>query len=105
MQLKMKMELPVEVTKDDGWFISSCHVLDIHSQGKTENKALENIAEALELFLLSCFERGTLVEVLKESGFKPQQKAVPATKKTDRSRLLDIGIPFNFKPSRSVCHV
>ncbi|MBT7592674.1 MAG: type II toxin-antitoxin system HicB family antitoxin [Candidatus Scalindua sp.] len=110
MQLKMKLQLPVEMQEENGWYISSCHVLDIHSQGRTEPEALKNIAEALELFLFSCFERGTLIDVLKESGFKLEQKLKPqkkfkaTTKTVNKSRLLNIGIPFDYQNSRTVCH-
>lgn len=99
----MTLKVPFQVKKNDGWYISSCAILDIHSQGQTEKKAVENLNEALALFLFSCFERGTLVEVLKESGFAPQQqKPSHTTKKVDSSRLLDVNIPF--KRSATVCH-
>ncbi len=104
MQIRMTLVLPYKVKKNDSWYISSCSMLDIHSQGKTEKKAIENLNEALALFLFSCFERGTLVEVLKESGITIQQKTAHTSKKINRSRLLDVDIPFNIKRSPAVCH-
>ena len=109
MPIRMTLKVPFKVKKDDRWYISSCSMLDIHSQGQTERKAIENLNEALALFLFSCYERGTLVEVLKESGFTLQEKATRTQKKTthtakkiDRSRLLDVNIPFKLSPA--LCH-
>lgn len=61
--------LPIKITKKKKYYVSCCHVLDVWSQGETKTKATENLREALQLFLIDCFERGTLDKVLKESGF------------------------------------
>ena len=61
--------LPFKTLKRRKWILASCEILDVHSQGKTEQEALDNLKEAVQLFLMSCFERGTLENVLKESGF------------------------------------
>jgi len=34
-------------------------------------RSSKNLEDALELFLVSCFDRGTLDQVLKECGFRP----------------------------------
>ena len=64
-------KLPIEITKKSKWFVASCPALDVGSQGETEEEARKNIAEALFMFLRSCFERGTLNAVLKQCGFRP----------------------------------
>ena len=72
--VKVEFTLPVEVREaDDGgaYYVSVCPPLDVLSQGETEEAALANLAEALRLFIESCFERGTLEEVLKDCGFVP----------------------------------
>ena len=51
--------------------MASCPVLDVFSQGTTREDARKNLEEALQLFLTSCIERGTLDEVLKDCGFVP----------------------------------
>ena len=69
---KVEFTLPVEAREaDDGgaYYVSVCPPLDVLSQGKTEEAALANLSEALQLFVESCFERGTLEEVLKDCGF------------------------------------
>ena len=42
----------------------------MHSQGRTEQEALDNLAEAVQLFIESCFERGTLQDVVRDCGLK-----------------------------------
>lgn len=105
MLITIDVKLPFKIKKDDGWYISSCPILDIHSQGKTVKKAKENLYEALFLFFVSCFERNTLAEVLRESGFSPQQTMSRTPKKVNKSKYLDINIPFiNAKTPQAVCH-
>jgi predicted RNase H-like HicB family nuclease len=67
--LTISAKLPYSVVKKGKWFISSCPILDVYSQGRTEKKAKENLVEALSLFFSSCYERNVLDEVLKECGF------------------------------------
>ena len=61
--------LPITFTRRKKWVVASCPILDVHSQGENESKAKKNLANALSLFFVSCFERGTLDAVLKECGF------------------------------------
>ena len=51
------------------WYFACCPPLDITTQGRTEAEARENLKEAAELFIISCVERGTLDQALKELGF------------------------------------
>src|SRR5258708_24104187 len=67
----MEFKLPAQVKKKGKWFISSCNLLDVHSQGHTREQAERNLQDALATFLLSCYERGTLEIVLREAGFVP----------------------------------
>ena len=69
-----EFQLPYKMKQEGKWYIASCPILDIHSQGTTEAKAKNNLIEALQLFFESCFERGTLDQVLKESGFRPTHR-------------------------------
>ncbi len=52
----MTMKLPM---------LSCPPILDVITQGETEEKAKQNLNDALSLFLVSWFERGTLDSVLK----------------------------------------
>ena len=67
--VEVEFTLPVEVRESDSgaaYRVSVCPPLDVFSQGETEEAALANLAEALQLFIESCIERGTLEEVLKD---------------------------------------
>lgn len=41
------------ICQEDNWFIAQCLEVDIASQGESEEKALANLAEALELYFES----------------------------------------------------
>ena len=61
--------LPFRLQKRKKWFLSSCPILDIYSQGTTEQEAIGNLKEALSLFFITSLEIGTLDTVLKDCGF------------------------------------
>ncbi len=46
----MKRQLTASVWKEDAWFIAQCVEVDVASQGATEDEALANLREALELY-------------------------------------------------------
>jgi predicted RNase H-like HicB family nuclease len=97
--VQFQFELPIGVKKQGKWFISWCPVLDLYSQGETREKAVENIIEAVQLFVLSCFERGTLDEVLKQQGFRRigSRRApprIPASDLPKEVKMLKVPIPF-----------
>ena len=38
------------ISQEDEWFVAQCLEVDVASQGKSEDEAIENLAEALELY-------------------------------------------------------
>ena len=78
------------------WYIAHCPPLDITTQGRTLAEAKKNLVEASELFIVSCLERGTLDQALKELGFKPL-KAKPRT--IPNAFPIAVPIPFGFEKS------
>ena len=100
-------QLPIKFTHRKNWVVASCTILDVHSQGENERKAKKNLAEALSLFFISCFERGTLDAVLKQCGFKarrlpPKPAAKPALAKEN---YINVPIPFLVKQTHQrLCH-
>jgi predicted RNase H-like HicB family nuclease len=97
--IQFQVELPVGVKKQGKWFISWCPVLDVYSQGATRERAVENIIDAIQLFVLSCYERGTLDDVLKRQGFKQvgSRRAPPRIRPSDlpkEVKMLKVPIPF-----------
>ncbi len=49
-------EFESAIIKDGRWFVSLCLDLDVASQGKSVAEAKKMLAEAVELYLESCFE-------------------------------------------------
>jgi len=45
----MKRSFAATVTREGNWYISQCLEVDVASQGVTEEEALANLKEALEL--------------------------------------------------------
>ncbi|MBI5193236.1 MAG: type II toxin-antitoxin system HicB family antitoxin [Nitrospirae bacterium] len=107
MQVVFNIQLPAQVKKEGKWYISSCTILDVYSQGETKVKALDNLIEATRLFLVSCFERGTLGEVLQDCGFKPLSTKGPIKEKPfpKKYESIHVPLPFNLRGSQSHCHV
>ena len=104
--IKFEVKLPAKIIKRRNRFVASCPILDVHSQGQTEEKAKKNLVEALSLFLVSCFDRGVLDEVLKNCGFTVrrgilQQKTPPMK----ASKFVSVSIPFLVNQgSATECH-
>lgn len=71
MQIGITFKLPIQIFKEDKWWIGWCPALDVSSSGDTPEDARAHLGEALSLFIESCIERGVLEEVLRDCGFTP----------------------------------
>jgi predicted RNase H-like HicB family nuclease len=103
MRVEVKAEFTLfGVTKHEGdWYIAHCPPLDLTTQGKTLAEAKKNLIEASELFIVSCLERGTLDQALKELGFVPLK-----SKPTNIRNAFPIAIPVPFGFEKSIpCRV
>ncbi len=94
MDVTVEFKLPARIKKRGRWFISSCPVLDVHSQGETRQRAEENLIDALTSFLVSCYERGTLEEVLREAGFTPSKSRKGRTSRSASHESVVVSLPF-----------
>ncbi len=47
----MKQTFTASISQEGEWFVAQCLEIDIASQGATEEEALANIREAVELYL------------------------------------------------------
>jgi Uncharacterized conserved protein len=54
------LRLTAAVTKEDEWYVARCLEVEVTSQGKTMDEALDNLREALELY----FEDQSYIEPL-----------------------------------------
>ena len=106
MEIIFNMKLPCKLQKRKNWVLASCPVLDVMSQGETENKAKKNLSEALSLFLVSCFERGTLDDVLKDCGFKSVQPG-NRLKQNKPGNFINVPVPLSWTKTHVLhnqCH-
>jgi predicted RNase H-like HicB family nuclease len=85
------------------WFIAHCPPLDITTQGKTFEEARQNLVEASQLFIISCIERGTLDQALKELGFVPLAGKLHARTQPPGTFQFPVAIPFGFE-KQVACH-
>ena len=88
--INIALHLPARIFQEGDVYVSHCPTFDVYSQGNAPDEARKNLSEAITAFLITCFELGTLDEVLKESGFLPCAESVP-----DISPESDfINVPF-----------
>ena len=69
----MNLEYTVQIWQEGDQFIAHAMPLDVMSSGHTIDAAREALDEAVELFLDTAAEVGTLEEVLQECGFDLQE--------------------------------
>jgi predicted RNase H-like HicB family nuclease len=63
------INLPYGLKKEGKHVVARCQLLGVSAFGKSKEEAVALLIEAVELFITTCFEMGTLEQVLKESGF------------------------------------
>ena len=66
--LLLELVAPCSIKREDGFHVASCSPLDVHSQGESASEAKSNLAEAIQLFVETCIEQGTLDKVLADAG-------------------------------------
>jgi len=96
------VHLPFSIKKEGVLFVSYCPVLDVWSQGETEQRAKENLAEAVRFFLEDCFNRGTLEKVLKDCGFIPVKKRIKF-KAPVPEKEIQVSLPFIIDQELAQC--
>ena len=67
------------IWEEDGVYVSYCPLLDVSSSGGTVEEARKMLKEAVRLFLEEAEKKGTLQDILEESGYhlENNQKLVP----------------------------
>ena len=88
-QIQFLFRVSVHAEPDEVGYVSHCPELDVFSQGKTEESAIRNLHEALELFIETCYENGTLLDVLRESGYEISKKCI----QNENEHIMEI--PFS----------
>ena len=98
--VSFNLQVVVDVRKENDVYYVGSEAFDIYSQGNTEEEARENIIEAIQLFIESCYDRGVLSEALKELGFELNRErsnvvlkgatSVPQVLKDSGSMMIDV---------------
>lgn len=66
----MNVEYTVQIWKEGEQFIAHAMPLDVMTSGPTPDEARRAVSEAVELFLETAAEMGTLDDVLQEAGYE-----------------------------------
>ena len=61
-----------DIFREGDLYVGICHTLNVSSFGVDPEEAVTSLHEAVEAFLETCNDMGTLEEVLHESGFSKQ---------------------------------
>ena len=94
------IEVPCQIEQKELWYVASCKKLDIYSQGETEEIALHNLIETLELFLTSCYDRGVLDNDLIDCGFKKVNQGTLEANPSEKK--VTVSLPL-FAENNSAC--
>ena len=94
MTIQCQFQLFGNIKKQGKWYIAYCPPLDLSTQGKTFEEAQRNLIEASQLFIISCLERGTLDQALKELGFTPRKGKVSEDPLPRGSFVFPVPIPL-----------
>lgn len=70
MASKTKIEYTVQIWQEGQQFVAHAMPLDVMSAGATPAQASQALREAVELFLHTSAEMGTLEEVLEDAGYE-----------------------------------
>lgn len=89
--VSISLKLDCFVRQDGQKWISLCPGLNVASQGSTEEGAIHSLREAVEVWVESCLERGTLEKALQESGFRLVAWDAPQKEGADEFRVVDHG--------------
>lgn len=95
--IKIEIQVPIEIFYGENAFIAHCPIFDVSSQGDTKEEAKENIIDAVTGFIITCYEMGTLSEVLRSSGFIPVAKHEINEGFEFAEDFIDIPLPFMLK--------
>ncbi len=66
----MNVEYNIQIWQEGKQFVAHAMPLDVMSSGPTPDQARQAVYEAVELFLETAAEMGTLTEILRESGYQ-----------------------------------
>lgn len=85
--------------QEDGQWICYCEHLQTATCGLTQQAALDNMREAIQLFLDSCMDRGTLDQALEELNWTRRQGEIDLDGLVRRHVSAGSAVPENTPPA------
>ncbi len=89
----MKLTIESEIWREGDVFVARANPLKVLSCGATREQAEQALFEAVELFLETAQEAGTLEDILLESGYAHSGDQWALTRRTER-QFSSLEIPF-----------
>jgi predicted RNase H-like HicB family nuclease len=88
-RLKMEVDFTTQVWKEGKTYVSYAKELEVCSCGRTIKEAKKNLIEAVECFLETAGEMGTLDQILEEAGFVKKRKVwkAPDIVSTEKTKV------------------
>lgn len=69
------VQLYVRTFIEEDRHVARCDALEISDNGDSEDEALDNLANTIGLFFISCTKRGTIAQLLREKGIGTAEDA------------------------------
>ena len=83
----MDIRFTTQLFKEGRTFVAYTRELDVSSCGGTRQRALQNLKEAVRLFLDEAGRMGTLEQILEESGFLRRKRMLEGPKFIGTQRI------------------
>ncbi len=76
----MEIQSTIRVFKEGRTFVAHALELDVASCGATKERAVENLKDAIRLFLEEAEKMGTLRQILEEAGYTKRKASITSPK-------------------------
>lgn len=73
-EMKVDVNIPVSIFKEDNTFIAYCPVLDISTSAKSFEQVRSRFHQVVDIFFEETIEKGTLDETLLNYGWKKEKR-------------------------------
>ena len=91
----MEIQFTTQIFKEGRTFVAHTRELDVSSCGGTQQKALQNLKEAVGLFLEEAGNRGTLEQILAEAGYLKRKSKLQGPKFITTERV-SLSLPLGY---------
>ena len=89
----MEIQFTTRIFKEGRTFVAHALELDVSSCGGTKDKAVQNLKEAVRLFLEEAEKMGTLEQILEEAGYTRRKAKIDSPKFISVQRI-SLSVPL-----------